>query len=410
MNGVITQENKILHTFIDTNLLWNNKLDMNIFETEFLKDLLNLRDFFELEIESTKIKIILPYTVTRERYKQQLEIFNSEINKTISLLTLLSGNKILKNKDALYELKEIKEHISQYIKECGDGYLSRNQIYSTIICSNEYFRDIVEKAHNKEKPFGGKSDGFKDCIIWYSIIDYLKGQKLNQNDEIFFFTNNKLDFESPALEKEFREIFKRNIYIIIFDPRTMQFYDSSNGKFLTSLLRDAHTIQITGIDIGYTELNSAINCEKIFAIPFPGNLVSLIKTNDINKENFKIILEERVIFLLKNLKFDIKEGIISKNYTPLPIISEITVFLDFHEEGRYYDTLYVEILFDDGDSQEIEIEPLFIPEDCVFIYNKPGDFFVSRIDPNIHNLIVKMIGKKIGRRIDPQLVYYSEEV
>ena len=28
----------------------------------------------------------------------------------------------------------------------------------------------------------------------------------------------------------------------------MQFYDSSNGKFLTSLLRDAHTIQITGID------------------------------------------------------------------------------------------------------------------------------------------------------------------
>ncbi len=67
MNGVRTQENKILHTFIDTNLLWNNKLDMNIFETEFLKDLLNLRDFFELEIESTKIKIILPYTVTRER-------------------------------------------------------------------------------------------------------------------------------------------------------------------------------------------------------------------------------------------------------------------------------------------------------------------------------------------------------
>ena len=85
---------KQIIVFFDTNLLWNETFDFNVFATTFLHQIITLRDFFKNEIKTTEIKIIFPQTVIRERSKQKFDIINSEIERSINTLLVLSRNRL----------------------------------------------------------------------------------------------------------------------------------------------------------------------------------------------------------------------------------------------------------------------------------------------------------------------------
>lgn len=76
------------------------------------------------------------------------------------------------------------------------------------------FNNIIDRAINKKKPFlgeKGESDkGFKDAILWESLLEYAKDQEVNN---FYFITKNSNDFPKDILEREFYQLTFKNIKI-----------------------------------------------------------------------------------------------------------------------------------------------------------------------------------------------------
>ncbi|AVH25910.1 PIN domain-containing protein [Vibrio diabolicus] len=53
-------------------------------------------------------------------------------------------------------------------------------------------KTLVHRAFKSVKPFSGQEKGYRDSLIWLSLVEYLKS--CNENEEIAFITNNKTDF------------------------------------------------------------------------------------------------------------------------------------------------------------------------------------------------------------------------
>jgi hypothetical protein len=395
--------------FIDTNLLWNDQNDFNIFSTSFLTQLIQFRDFFNNEVQSTEIKIIFPNTVIRERYKQKLDTLLLSIKGISESLKKLTKMKIFNNDSAISDLEQLTTNLHHIIENEGTNFLLENSIISCPDCPDIYFENIVQKAYNKEKPFDNKkADGFKDSLIWFSVIDYVRKQKLKEDDLIIFFTINKRDFESEAMLGEFFNFTQKNLLIFGFD-KTYKIHESSeNQEFLKYLLKEAQEIKITGIRIGYNESVTRINIENIFADPFPSNLLKLIDTHDIRKNDCIDKLKARVITLLKSLNFHVISDRISIEARKLPAICDITVFLDYHTNGQFYDINFVKIEFDDG--EEVERYPenynVMIFDEYIINYETP-DFDYFWINQEMNKNVAEIIEELSARKVDPDSIRYT---
>ncbi|MFA4824995.1 MAG: PIN domain-containing protein [Methanoregula sp.] len=400
---------KRIFVFIDTNLVYSKEMDYNIFRSNFLNQIIILRNFFSERIESTEILLILPYTVVRERYKQKYDLLYKEMDEIIKKLKLLQKKDFFKTDITIKELEKNQKNLEKKIERAGNDYLKSNSILITSDCPAEFFERIKNKAYTKEKPFDNKEiDGFKDALIWYSLINYLKTQNISKNDHIFLFTNNSRDFKSDNTLKEFKAIFGTDIKIISRESKNFQICASENQEFLQFTLQESKGIEILNIFIEYIEKIDKVKIEKIIANPFPTDLSPIIIPYQLNKENWKKEIEKRTIDLLKSLNFKVDTSKITFNYSLLPNIFEITVFLDFHEEGYFYDINSFEISFEDGDIQEIEIgsENYLILDDYIIDYQSP-DFTFFSIEPRINIIIAEILENLIGREVDPDTLIYT---
>lgn len=52
-------------------------------------------------------------------------------------------------------------------------------------------KDVVQRASYKTRPFRPNGDGYRDTLIWMSVLDKLQG---DDNTEVLFVTNNSADF------------------------------------------------------------------------------------------------------------------------------------------------------------------------------------------------------------------------
>ncbi len=402
----INEKQKRVFVFIDTNLLWNDKKNFNIFNTFFLKQMIILRDFFLQEVKTTEIRIVIPQPTICERYKQKYDLIKIDIDSALATLNNLKEIMQFNNYDAINQLETFRERLSLIIKAKGDEFLEINKIYSTPECPNEYFEKIIKKAYEKEKPFDSKKvDGFKDALIWYSIINYLKDEYVEKDDLIFLFTQNKRDFASEKTLVEFKTLVQNDLHIIDF-KRPVQICHSESREFLKYVLKEAQNTKITNIKIEYSESEELLIIENIFADPFPSNLVSLIDKTRIRRIDCKNFLKKQIIDLLRNFDFNVDLEKIMYNYKKLPNICKIMVFLDFHEEGYYYDINSIEIMFEDGDIFESDYENIIIPDLCIFQHSCP-DFDFFKIDSEYNEYIAKMISKQINRNFDPDILSYT---
>ena len=86
--------------------------------------------------------------------------------------------------------------------------------------SEEIFEMIIDRANKKDPPFSCNKDasdkGFKDCLLWLSLLDYFKE---NGEDEIVFLTDDKNAFRNYTdfLTKEFQA---KTGKVIVFKPNS----------------------------------------------------------------------------------------------------------------------------------------------------------------------------------------------
>jgi len=188
---------ELTEIFFDTNILKRREIEdfsdlkfNNVFES-FL-DFLGAEDLLELY----RINVC---EITLEELKKQIseEYYKSkeELSKNYKKLKNIHTIKMDIDNNNFYERME---------KFFLDYFETKNIKKIDIPKNKEIFNKIINRAINKEKPFSGKdgeSDkGFKDVILWESILEYAKK---SQSKRFMLVTKNKNDFPLQ-LKDEFK--------------------------------------------------------------------------------------------------------------------------------------------------------------------------------------------------------------
>ena len=146
----------------------------------------HVRDDLELIDQAEKLQIDRP------------DLFEIKIKKTKSDLPSYWKNRLQRS-------------YSKYIK---------NIIPYTL--SEDVFRRVLGRANAKTPPFsnakGASDKGFKECILWLSLLEFFK---LNGENEVVFLTNDScFNNNSDYFESEFKEATDKTIEI-----KSSSYYD-----------------------------------------------------------------------------------------------------------------------------------------------------------------------------------------
>lgn len=154
----------------DTNFIVQNKKLTDVID--------KLKDSYNLYVTQLSID---------ERIAQQVRERNVVYDEAEKLqqenLNLLSVH-FKKSKD------EIKEYVKNgvqriYSEAFGDTIIE----YSTTADS---FKRVIQRANDKLPPFSNDKNasdkGFKDCLLWFSILDYFR---CHGENEVLFITNDQ---------------------------------------------------------------------------------------------------------------------------------------------------------------------------------------------------------------------------
>ncbi|MCK0134916.1 PIN domain-containing protein [Arenibacter sp. S6351L] len=158
-------------------------IDSNIFYNNWYLESANFKSFLNY-VERTNTKILISEIVCREVDNSFLtemaslqQTFKIALNRSKSLMNK-SLNLDLKELDTSYSLRQI---ILKNTKKVV--YLPFDNIENSI---------LVDRAIKRIKPFQDKDKGFRDSLIWLSLLEYLQKQK--GSEKVIFINNNASDF------------------------------------------------------------------------------------------------------------------------------------------------------------------------------------------------------------------------
>lgn len=166
-----------MHIILDTNIIFNNY---------YLKSPRFLGLFSYLK--KTKSSIFIPQTVFDELMKHYEESIAVFIKRSIS------DNQILfENNEIVYDLEKIiNKYKSFLIRYVASGTIKIIKIKELSI------KQILKRSLKEQYPFDKNDKGFRDTVIWLSIMDVLK----EKPKECFcFITKNKKDFGDGKLHQ-----------------------------------------------------------------------------------------------------------------------------------------------------------------------------------------------------------------
>lgn len=197
---------ELTEVFFDTNFLRKKNIDdfsKFKFSTQFedFIDFLGANDVIDYyKINISEITIEELKKQINDKYKEELLKFKQVYNKFKNV------HNIKFNEDEVIKYDEIlKELIRTYIE-----FYNINMVETKKIS----LQKILNRAINKNKPFvgeNGNSDkGFKDAVLWESIIEYARK---SENKKFILFTKNIQDFPRE-LEDEFESATNKKIEII----------------------------------------------------------------------------------------------------------------------------------------------------------------------------------------------------
>lgn len=132
-------------------------------------ELISLRD---LDTCNDMIQILMSEIVLRELVEQKVIQYEKDVD-AYNMLALRMG-----------KLKEEFDSVSSYREEAlkqAKEFLDTKSVNIIPVCDKMYWDCIIDKAIRKEAPFEGmegKADkGFKDTLIFFSMIDYARKNK-----------------------------------------------------------------------------------------------------------------------------------------------------------------------------------------------------------------------------------------
>ncbi len=213
---------------LDTNIINSGSLDFTI-----LRFIPKLEEIIR-ELEATdyvnQIKILLPRIVIDELFVHQLEDYQSQKDR-------LKGLKIPNS------TLEFNGDYKSYLEGLLDQQLSLFKTWD-FPCevipypNNTCLSCIIQRALEKKPPFEGSNKnsdkGFKDVVLWESILEY---KRAHIDEDLLLFSQDKRLVENE-LKKEFFAEFKSDITLV---PRTSDndnrpLYDTV-AKFVPVLMR-----------------------------------------------------------------------------------------------------------------------------------------------------------------------------
>lgn len=316
---------EITNVILDTNLLYEygkNEVK-NYREFELSSNFDSIVNFLETNDLSDKYKVWVPEIVFMELEKQRKEKYKVSIDNIKKEFEKIKNFKDveLKLPKIRYE-EEIKQYIINYIKNYKINVLK-------IARDGQLFSKILGRCVNKEKPFSGESDkGFKDVVLWESIIEYAENNA--NNEKFILITNNSKDF-TKNLEKEFKDRTGKEITIYYkikdFQESIMEINEIESRMPLNNSIIESENESGELIDKinRFISENEEIKIEKLETDD--NYELKIQDTVDMGNKEYNIrILYTTIESLLKEQKtreFDMKiivkenEGIIIQNVTEI---------------------------------------------------------------------------------------------
>ena len=185
---------------IDTNII--NYGSNNFMIAQFSSKLDDIIRSLESTDNYQDIKILLPLIVVQELYQHQL----SNYQKRVDALKGLKIPGLDYNQENNYPAM-----LTQFFDDTIANLTNRTlQTEVLEYPKNTVLPNIIERALSKRAPFEGEdktSDkGFKDVILWESLLEY---KRQHRNDTLILFTSDTR-LCCPSLENEYHTLFNDN--------------------------------------------------------------------------------------------------------------------------------------------------------------------------------------------------------
>lgn len=193
------------YIIIDSNILFKrNYTDYSVFYLAKIYD--DVVGKIQLNNVEEHFEVLIPEIAINELYRQQVEHYNDSI-KTLQTL-----------KDKVNQIYEINIEVDsnfdyeKFLKRKKEEYIKAKDVKVLPICSKNRFENIVIRALEKRPPFLGKTKesdkGFKDALIWESILDFAE----KNNGDFIFLTSDK-GFDEDLIA-EFYDLVESHMKVI----------------------------------------------------------------------------------------------------------------------------------------------------------------------------------------------------
>lgn len=180
------------------------------------------------------ITIVIPELVFKELQQQKLEAYCGVCKQVETLFHCLGD----------YGKNEIYVTVEQYdeiLRQQIENFIEEKKLLVAPICEKEWFYSIIKRAIRKKPPFEGKEKetdkGFKDVVIWYSLLSFAR---INHGKYFFVTNDGVFNNNFNELKSEFKQITGCEIY----------FYKNYE-QVLQHLVVDGSAKKIDSVSINY---------------------------------------------------------------------------------------------------------------------------------------------------------------
>lgn len=188
-----------------------------------IKDFRQIKGITVLLLENLKslnYSLVIPEVVIEEtinKYKEALAEHSGKVQGSIKAIKILRNafwDDSYKPHDILKLVTEYRNFLENHFKQYSATILPIPQVPHNQLLS----RDL-----NRKKPFSESGKGYRDALIWYSILDYAKSNK----GEIVFISSNTNDFSNAEkvdwhadLLKDIKELSNKSVKLTYYSNTT----------------------------------------------------------------------------------------------------------------------------------------------------------------------------------------------
>lgn len=199
-------------------------LDSNIFRSDFLLKN-SLFDALNDYLIKTSSSLVIPEIVLDE----VLELYKNEYTSKLK-----TAKKAIKSFNGIgltqLTVPNEEKNIAEIVDEYKNMLLTRFKNVEILQYNNDHYQIVVNRLIEKRKPGGQKGQGYRDTIIWLSILDHSKTKKPKL---VAFVSNNTSDFadrDKVKLHPELINDCEKNQVSIAYFPNLNDLIEKQSSK------------------------------------------------------------------------------------------------------------------------------------------------------------------------------------